>query len=713
MNKSSKILSTILYSIILLSGLLTIAFSILSISGIINYDPLLVGKGLKNIILFSGVLIIIFGILVFLKNESISIFFERVLKKIYSFFRNEEKYHLYALLGLFIFAIFFRLFFIVRPISYQEAFNFINYIARPFFSGALKYDTPNNFVLNSILISILHYIFGDKIGVLRIISFISGVFLCPAIYIAGRIYFNKFAALIAMGIVAASPLLVFYSTTSTGISLFLFILVLFFALAGYLKDTDEVIPWVLFVVLSVLGFICTPLFFYPFFTVFLWLIISILVKDSAMVKKLQIKKVFIYSFSSLVLSYIFYIPETMKNGLQKILALNYPQAPSMLLSLRSFLLNFNSSWMQWNIRLPILIGPVFIILIILSLIFLKKESKHKIPVIAAIAATLLLAILKRINFQNEAFVFILPVFILMASQGIYIVISKIFSRKINLKPKATAIFSILIALIIFSAGFINDFINTFDKNTRPPSAEEVMVSLKNDLTPDSKISAKPPLDYFFMFYGFKYGVSIDDWNRDLYESNNFFVFRNKDSGKNNKDIVDEYFKGKSAHTFGFTEPVVFKDFELVTVYRMKALETSKIPVLNYDNIKSQGTFENARVQKDTQEISLDETTEDKLKLLQAPINIEQNTDYLITFEIRKEGKPSSNVFIDFFGKNYDTPAQEFFISPDDINISYTKFRFVLNSGEIPPDTQTFFRIFTKVSEQLHVKDIKVLKVLDN
>ena len=663
--------------------------------------------------MFSGVLVIIVGVLIFLKNDNLAIFFERVLKKINSFFKNEERSHLYTFIGLIILSILLRVFFINKPLNYQEAYNFINYSARSFFNGALKYDTSNNFVLNSIFISIFNYVFGENLWALRFVSFISGILLCPAIYLTGRIYFNKFTALIASGIVAASPILIVYSTTSTGLSLFLLIIVLFFAIAGYLKDRDEVIPWVLFVILSVLGFICSPLFFYPFFSIFLWLLISGILKVGLATKKLQVKKVLIYSISSVALSYIFYIPEIMKNGIQNILTLNFPQASSFLMSLKSLILNFNISWSHWNIWLPIFLGPVFIITILLALIFFKKESKHKYPVIIFIVITLLLAVLKRINFHTDAFIFILPVLILMASQGIYFIFYKIFYKKINFKPTAIAILSILIAIIVFSTGFINNFVYSINDNTSPPEVEEVIISLKNDLTSNSKISVSPPFDYFFMFYGSKYGVPLDDWNRDLYSSKEFFIFQNKDSGLNEKTIIDEYFKGKSAHVFGFTEPVVFKDFELVTIYKTVALETSEIPVLDYDTILSLGVLQNISIHKDKREISFDDSSENILKMIQVPINLEKNTDYLISLEIRKDGEPGNNIIIDFFGYNYDYPAQEFSIFSNEISHDYTKFVYVLNSGEIPANTQTFFRIFSKVPEQFHIKNVQILKVLDN
>ncbi|MGZ5486769.1 MAG: hypothetical protein ACXWFB_12845 [Nitrososphaeraceae archaeon] len=273
------------------------------------------------------------------------------------------------------------------------------------------------------------------------------------------------------------------------------------------------------------------------------------------------------------------------------------------------------------------------------------------------------------------------------------------------------------AICIFPISFISNFIYSYDKNIRPPEIEKIIISLKDDLTPDSKISVSPPLDYFFMFYGTEYGVSIDDWNRDVYTSNNWFIFQNKDSNKGYKAIIDEYFKGKSAHIYGFTEPEVFKDFNLVTVYRMSALKMkiSEASVLDYDTIISQGILKNGRLDKNNKEVILDGTTKNILKILQVPINLEQDTDYLITFSIKCKESIDNNIFIDFFGENYDDPAQELSIFPNEMGENYKKFEYVLNSGEIPLNTPIFFRIFTKVSEHfenLQIKNIRISKVLN-
>jgi len=100
---------------------------------------------------------------------------------------------------------------------------------------------------------------------------------------------------------------------------------------------------------------------------------------------------------------------------------------------------------------------------------------------------------------------------------------------------------------------------------------------------------------------------------------------------------------------------------------------------------------------------------DELKVYKAHIGIESNEDYIISFEIKRNEGLNDYIHFDFYGNGYDSPDQEFALSPDDITEEYTAVSMLINSKEVLPDTDIFFRIFTNSGGNVEIKDLEVYK----
>jgi len=110
-----------------------------------------------------------------------------------------------------------------------------------------------------------------------------------------------------------------------------------------------------------------------------------------------------------------------------------------------------------------------------------------------------------------------------------------------------------------------------------------------------------------------------------------------------------------------------------------------------------------------------EKGEDALKYIKMPVNIESNQDYFISFDIKKnyilDNILDNYIYFDFFGDGYDNSEQEFKIKHTYIGGGYKEINHVINTGDIPSDTDIYFRIFTRSSGSLKIENLRIYKII--
>lgn len=99
------------------------------------------------------------------------------------------------------------------------------------------------------------------------------------------------------------------------------------------------------------------------------------------------------------------------------------------------------------------------------------------------------------------------------------------------------------------------------------------------------------------------------------------------------------------------------------------------------------------------------------KLYKVPINIERNKDYLISFEIKQNKKVENYIHFDFYGDNYGNGSQEFYLAPDSIKEEYIRVERIINSENVPSNSDIYFRIFTESIGEFSIKNLEIHKVV--
>ena len=670
---------------------------------------------------FAGFVLVLSGSIVMLELKRLENFSSELINKFISSIKKEEKVHLYFFLIILTAGIIFRIVYITKLINYNEAFIYLNYLDNKSFQQLFYYTSSNNFILNNIFIKSLFLISNKELWILRIPSLLTGIILIPAVYMAARLFYNKFTAIMAAAVIAASPVFIYYATDMRGISLILLLFLILLLTAGYLRRNDDIIVWIFAAIVSSTGFYAGFVFFIPFIAVAIWLFLSAIFKDTVFNIWHALKRILIFFGCTLMLTFLLYMPVAMSSGLSNIIRYNFKN-PGMFKAFNAFIPSIEPYLIIGNKLLNIIIFGIIVIAVILSLIFGTKNKKSKVSVFFALAATVLIFLLAGTTYTFDAILpFILLVLIITGSFGIshLIELIKLPKREANIGKKSkyfSIVFTSLALLGIFFSGFFSNYISVLNSRDTLQDTDTIVKDFSGKFNPKNKILSQKPTDYL-MFYSLnKKGIVYSNIPEDYFPENNLIVIVNKSAGEKLDSILEGYYLTDDLKPLGFKGPVVLKDYKSTTVYEFENLASGKNALfdlnteLNLNQIEVKN-FNISSTESGNPEFTMIDSDTNSLRYITLPLKLEKNSDYLITFIIQNIEKLDNNIFIDFFGENYDNPQQEFYLDPETIKKqTLLRVRRILNSGELKNTEETFFRIFTNSTGQVIIKDLKIFKI---
>jgi hypothetical protein len=215
-------------------------------------------------------------------------------------FRSEGKY---ALMVPLLASVYFAL---VMPVSYDEAWTFLNFTSNGPLVSVSYYPAPNNHILHSLLTNVSNWLPLESLLCMRIpVIFVHLLNWC-IVYAFLKKQFGSRMALVTVSIASMLFMSIYYSFMSRGYGL----LCLFFACAFYAafriasKQADRR-DWHIYVIASVLGFYTMPSFLYPLMTMNAFILFS----DIRIFGKLCVANLFIFIAAGLL-----YLPVIIVSG---------------------------------------------------------------------------------------------------------------------------------------------------------------------------------------------------------------------------------------------------------------------------------------------------------------------------------------------------------------------------------------------------------------
>ncbi|MBM3152075.1 MAG: hypothetical protein FJZ96_07720 [Chloroflexi bacterium] len=394
-----------------------------------------------------------------------------------------------------------------RPVEYDEAYTFYAFARRPFAKILSDYHVPNNHILHTIFVRITSLLLGDDVWQIRLTALAAGLLLIPAVYLLGRLLYNRRAGWIAAGIVAFLPVMVLRSVSARGYSLLILLTVLAFILAGYVIRKRNLAAWALMAVVCALGFYTIPIMLYPFSALCLWLLLSVFdMKHRPYHWKQWLKYLSVAVILVGILSVLLYLPVLLKQDLADVYKNNRVlHALPFMDFLRTLPDNFQEILWDWSRGAWPAIAMILVAPLTVGLFCLEKTRKYRIPLQAALAlATMLVLLVQRPDSLGRIWLWALPLLAIWSAFGIQKTADYLFnigrkSRLAFLLPTA-----ILAALLCNTAWFTQP--EAFSAQVEDPVAEEVALFLAPLVGPDNLVVVSQCADARYWYYFYRSGI---------------------------------------------------------------------------------------------------------------------------------------------------------------------------------------------------------------
>jgi hypothetical protein len=300
--------------------------------------------------------------------------------------KKEDKIHSYSFILLILLATAVRIYYLFGPFIADETAVFEARINHAYgLTGLLQLISKYEIIGDHMFQTLLSYLTSGFLGseqyiwVVRLPVLFAGILLVPATYMVVRIFYNKYAALLASGIIAASSPYIYYSTKARGYSILWLVFILILSLGAYLKKNNNLAGWHLFAILSAFGFYTIPLMLWPYGIVITWLILSIFFKDTHVARSYILKNLLVSIVLTVFLTFLLYSPVIfLGTGLKSFFVHQRVESIPWLVFTGGFYNNIGASWRMWSKNIPDAITYFFLFGFFISLFIHNKLSAQRI-----------------------------------------------------------------------------------------------------------------------------------------------------------------------------------------------------------------------------------------------------------------------------------------------------------------------------------------------
>ncbi|MDD2889360.1 MAG: glycosyltransferase family 39 protein [bacterium] len=546
--------------------------------GQINYFTLpFFNKIVNGLRLIGGGLFIV-SIIFYKWRQQISKLFFDILSALFYWNKNiirhsirtgkaENKIHIYTLFIIIFVGIAVRLMFLFQPIRYDEAFTFLNYASKPLYIGLSNYSFPNNHLFHTFWVHISWLLFGNKLWAIRLPALLTGIAIIPVSYITIRLIYNKYAALLTVSIIAVSSILIEFSTNARGYSILVLIFLLTLVFGTHLKKDRQSHVWLLFTILSVLGFYTIPTMLYSIGIVIVWLFLSILYENTNLSRTIILKKLFFSMVGIVIFTIILYIPVLIVSGIDTLVNNSFVTPKNWIYFITNLLPSFHSVWLQWNRDIPSILSFILVVGFFISLIFHRQLTIHRVPlVLATVIWCIPILVFQRVVPYERVWIFLLPLYLGFASAGLSYPILKI----IKFNRYKHVIFSIL--ALTLSIGLSINVIRTksvyYSEDTGTlRDAKAITIFLKEYLNFNDKVLGICPSSAPLMYYFKLYNIPLDYLTPlDLNSSTRILIIVNKPT-QTLKSVLRE----SKISLNKYSSPKLIKQYKFAILYEMNRL----------------------------------------------------------------------------------------------------------------------------------------------
>ena len=303
-----------------------------------------------------------------------------------------------------------------QPISYDEAFTFLNYVA-PGGTHVFDYTNPNNHVFHNILVRASTVAFGHELWTMRLPSFVGGTAAIPLTFLLCRQLTGRASGYLAATATSLYPYLVMYSALARGYSI-LTALSLLSALAGVrMIDHPSVGKCLLLVAAGALGLFTVPTMVVALAGEYLWLTAVVITRDR---RRPLVGLIGLCGLSTAALTGLLYLPTIERAGLRAITANQVVQSLPWNAFIAALPAHFHETVRYFSFEIPASAFAIGAALIVIGVVDGLRRREWPVvflvPALAAGAAAVL--ILKQSIPVARQWIFVIPFGLVAADIGL-------------------------------------------------------------------------------------------------------------------------------------------------------------------------------------------------------------------------------------------------------------------------------------------------------
>jgi hypothetical protein len=452
--------------------------------------------------------------------------------------RAEERSHLAALGAVSLVGVGLRLAYLNQPIRGDEAYTYLNYASRPLWTAVSTYNAPNNHVLHSVLVLVAYRLLGDDPWALRLPAFLAGALLVPATYLVGRRLYGREAGLLAAALVAASSILVEYSTNARGYSLTALALLAMLWLAAGQLGRPSPAGWFALGVVAALGLFTLPTMLYGVGVVGGWLLLALARGGACGGRRPALGGLALAAGSMAGLTLLLYAPIVLLNGARALLGNEFVRAQSWSALDQSARAMAVGAWALATRDLPTALTVLLALGFAAAALALEPFRRARAPLAPAVLLVVVLVLgVQRVAPPPRAWLFFLPLCFLIAASLWAPLLARLVARLGMPGSPAVSALSVALAASLGLAVVRGDSILESTETGVLRDAREIAHLLGTSLGPRDRILEMTPSGPELLYYLRKQGLSSANLYTDVARAPRVVVVVNKQWGQSLQDVI--------------------------------------------------------------------------------------------------------------------------------------------------------------------------------